>query len=45
MGVVPMRTTVEMGDRVADAGKQAKAFGTKSFKTEIIFFTDEMREE
>ena len=44
-GVVPLRTTVEMGNRVADAAKQAKRFGKKPFKTEIIFFTDEMREE
>ncbi|MDO5128182.1 MAG: GGDEF domain-containing phosphodiesterase [Eubacteriales bacterium] len=44
-GVVPMRISVEMGNLVADAGKQAKAFGTKPFTTEIIFFTDEMREE
>lgn len=44
-GVVPMRTTIEMGDRVADAGKQAKGFGKKPYKTEIIYFTDEMKEE
>lgn len=43
-GVVPMRTTIEMGSIVADAGKQAKAFGTKPYKNEVIFFTDEMRE-
>lgn len=43
-GVVPMRSTIELGNIVADAGKQAKAFGTKPFKTEIIFYTDEMRE-
>ena len=44
-GIVPMRTTIEMGDRVADAGKQAKAFGTKPYKTELIFFTDEMNDK
>lgn len=44
-GVVPMRSTIELGNIVADAGKQAKAFGTKPFKTEIVFFTDEMREK
>lgn len=44
-GVVPMRTTIEMGNSVADAGKQAKAFGNRPYKTDIIFFTDEMRDE
>ncbi|MDD6038972.1 MAG: GGDEF domain-containing phosphodiesterase [bacterium] len=43
--VVPMKSTVELGAIVADAGKQAKAFGTKPFKTEIIFYTDSMRLE
>lgn len=44
-GVVPMRTTIEMGNIVADAGKQAKAYGTKPYKTEIIFFTEKMYDE
>lgn len=43
-GVVPMRTTIEMGGLVADAGKQAQSFGTTPFKTEVIFFTEDMRE-
>lgn len=43
-GVVPMRSTMMLGNRVADAAKQARAFGTKPFKTEIIYYSDEMRE-
>lgn len=42
-GVVPMRTTTELGTTVADAGKQAKAYGNTPFSTDVIFFTDAMR--
>lgn len=44
-GVVPMKSTMMIGNRVADAGKQAQAAGVKPFETEIIFFTDEMRDQ
>lgn len=43
-GVVPMRSTMMLGNRVADAAKQARKFATKPFKTEIIFYSDDMRE-
>lgn len=41
-GVVPMRNTVLLGDRVADAGKQAQRMGTKLYETEITFYNDSM---
>lgn len=43
-GVVPMRSTMMLGNRVADAAKQARKFATKPFKTEIIFYSEDMRE-
>lgn len=43
-GVVPMRSTMMLGNRVADAAKQARKFASKPFKTEIIFYSEDMRE-
>lgn len=44
-GVVPMRNTLLLGDRVADAGKQVQRMGNKSYETEVLFYTDKMHEE
>jgi len=44
-GVVPMRNTLLLGDRVADAGKQVQALGTKGYETEVLFYTDQMQTE
>lgn len=43
-GVVPMRNTLLLGDRVADAGKQVQRLGTKAYETEVLFYTDEMHD-
>lgn len=44
-GVVPMRNTLLLGDVVADSGKHVQRMGNKSYKTEIIFYTDDMQDE
>lgn len=44
-GVVPMRKTLLLGDRVADAGKQVQRMCNKSYETEVQFYTDEMHDE
>lgn len=44
-GVVPMRNTIMLGDVVADAGKQVQHMGNRLYKTEILFYTDSMRDE
>lgn len=41
-GVVPMRNTILLGDRVADAGKQVQQMGVKLFETEVLFYDDLM---
>ncbi len=41
-GVVPMQRTLQLGNRVADAGKMAQALGTGRYGTEITVYTDEM---
>ncbi len=43
-GVVPMRNTLLLGDRVADAGKQVQRLGTKAYETEVLFYTDKMHD-
>lgn len=43
-GYVPMRNTVLLGDRVADAGKHVQRMGNKLYETEIHVYTDEMYE-
>ncbi len=44
-GVVPMQRAILNGNRVADAAKSAQAMGTRSNRTDITFYTDEMHEE
>ena len=44
-GVVPMRTTMLMDERVADAAKLAKSLGKKINKNEILFYTEKMYED
>lgn len=44
-GVVPMRNTLLLGDRVADAGKQAQRLGNRIYETEVLFYTDQMHDE
>ncbi|MBP5697597.1 MAG: EAL domain-containing protein [Treponema sp.] len=44
-GVVPMRTTMLMDERVADAAKLAKSLGNKINKNEILFYTDKMYDD
>ena len=41
-GVVPMRNTILLGDRVADAAKQVQRMGNKLYETEVLFYTDSM---
>ena len=41
-GVVPMRSCMLLGDRVADAGKQVQRTGTKAYETEVLFYSDDM---
>ena len=43
-GVVPMRNTLLLGDRVADAGKQVQRLGNKLYETEVLFYTDSMHD-
>ena len=43
-GVVPMRNTILLGDRVADAGKQVQRMGTKLYETEVLFYQDSMHD-
>ncbi|MBO7612466.1 MAG: EAL domain-containing protein, partial [Treponema sp.] len=44
-GVVPMRATMLMDERVADAAKLAKSLGNKINKNEILFYTDKMYDD
>jgi len=44
-GVVPMRTTMLMDERVADAAKLAKSLGNKINKNEILFYTEKMYDD
>ena len=44
-GVVPMRNTLLLGDRVADAGKQVQRMGSKAYGTEVMFYTDKMHDD
>lgn len=44
-GVVPMRNTLKLGDRVADAGKQIQRVADRLYETEIVFYTDKMHDE
>ena len=44
-GVVPMRNTILLGDRVADAGKQVQRSGNKFYETEVLFYTDSMYDD
>lgn len=43
-GVVPMRNTLLLGNRVADAGKQVQRHGNKLYETEVLFYTDSMHD-
>lgn len=43
-GVVPMRNTILLGDRVADAGKQIQRLGTKLYETEVLFYKDSLHD-
>lgn len=44
-GVVPMRNTLALGERVADAGKQVQSLGEKLYETEIVFYSDSMYDD
>ena len=44
-GVVPMRNAINLGNRVADAGKLAQSLGTNINRTEIKFYTDQMYDD
>ena len=44
-GVVPMQKAMELGNRVADAGKMAQALGQNHNKTELIVYTDKMHND
>ena len=44
-GVVPMKRSVLLGNRVADAGKLAQALGTSPGKTDIVFYTDKTHDD
>ena len=44
-GLVPMQKAMELGNRVADAGKMAQALGQNHNKTEIIIYTDKMHND
>lgn len=44
-GVVPMKNSLLLSDRVADAGKQVQRMGNKSYETEVLFYTDKMHDE
>ncbi|MBQ3981298.1 MAG: GGDEF domain-containing protein [Treponema sp.] len=44
-GVVPMRATMLMDERVADAAKLAKSLGNKINKNEILFYTEKMYDD
>ncbi|MCR4649722.1 MAG: GGDEF domain-containing phosphodiesterase [Lachnospiraceae bacterium] len=44
-GVVPMPRSLLFGNRVADAGKLAQKMGTKTNKTDIVVYTDEMHDD
>ncbi len=39
-GVVPMKRSMALGNRVADAGKLAQALGTSPDKTDIVFYDE-----
>lgn len=43
-GLVPMKTALLLGDRVADAGKHVQRMGNKYYETEVIVYTDEMND-
>lgn len=44
-GVVSMRNTLLLSDRVSDGAKMAQRLGTKLNETEILFYTDQMHNE
>lgn len=44
-GVVSMKNTLLLGDRVADGAKLAQRLGIKLNTTEVNFYTDEMKDE
>lgn len=44
-GYVPMRNTLLLGDRVADAAKHVQRMGNKLYETEVTVYTDAMFEE
>lgn len=44
-GVVPMKNTLLLGDRVADSGKQVQKSGNNMYETEVLFYTNSMNEE
>lgn len=44
-GFVPMQKAMQLGNRVADAGKLAQALGQNHNKTEIITYTDKMHND
>ena len=44
-GVVPMTRAIQMGNRVADAGKMAQALGVSPKKTDIIIYTYQMHND
>lgn len=44
-GVVPMRSSLLLGDRVPDGAKMAQRSGIKFNSTEIIFYTDKNHDE
>ena len=44
-GFVPMQKAMQLGNRVADAGKMAQALGQNHNKTEIITYSDKMHND
>lgn len=44
-GFVPMKNTLLLCDRVADAGKHIQRLGNKLYETEIQVYTDKMHDE